>query len=205
VVRPGRVDKQTARNSMTEVWLKGNRRVLLLGMVMPLVLVCGGGVVALGNLPLWARSMGLVVALVGLTAVAVVARHAWLPRLAYADRHLLVYARSGPPYRVPIETVEGFLLGQGPTMLPGKQNERTEARTVVIRLAEAATDWADRELHPSLGRWCGGYITLRGTWCEPLSVELVGRLNQRLYEVSRIGADQSAAEQSESGQPGSQR
>ena len=66
-------------------------------------------------------------ALVGLAGMGLVARHAWLPRLAYADRHLLVYLDSGPPQRVPIEVVEGFLLGQGPTMLPGKQYEHAEA------------------------------------------------------------------------------
>ncbi len=33
--------------------------------------------------------------------------------------------------------------------------------------------------------WCSGYITIRGTWCEPLNVPLVNRLNQRLADVTR--------------------
>lgn len=113
------------------------------------------------------------------------------PRLAYDQRHLLVYVQTGPAYRVPIEVVEGFLLGQGPTLLPGKRYDQSEARTIVVRLADAATDWADRESKPALGRWCGGYITLRGTWCEPLSVDLVNRLNQRLAEVNRSAGEKS--------------
>jgi hypothetical protein len=31
-------------------------------------------------------------------------------------------------------------------------------------------------------------VTIRGTWCEPLSVGLVNRLNQRLAEVSRAAS-----------------
>ncbi len=141
-----------------------------------------------------ARIIGVALAIVGLAGMGLVARHAWLPRLAYADRQLLVYLESGQPYRVPIEVVEGFLLGQGPTMLPGKQYQHTEARTLVIRLAESATDWADRETKPALGRWCGGYITLRGTWCEPLSVDLVQRLNQRLFDVTRSPSTPAAGD-----------
>jgi hypothetical protein len=36
---------------------------------------------------------------------------------------------------------------------------------------------------PSLGTWCGGYVTIRGTWCEPLQPDLIRRLNRRLKEV----------------------
>ena len=39
---------------------------------------------------------------------------------------------------------------------------------------------AQRELHPALGRWCDGYATIRGCWCEPLSADLVRQLNRRL-------------------------
>jgi hypothetical protein len=39
-----------------------------------------------------------------------------------------------------------------------------------------------------LGKWCGSYITIRGTWCERLSVELVQRLNVRLAEMHARGA-----------------
>jgi hypothetical protein len=70
-------------------------------------------------------------------------------------------------------------------MLPGKKHKHTEVRTLVIRLADRATDWSNREIPPMVGRWCGGYITLNGAWCEPLSVELVNRLNGRLAEVQR--------------------
>jgi hypothetical protein len=84
---------------------------------------------------------------------------------------------------MPIEVVECFLLGQAPTMLPGKSQEHAETASVVIRLNERAADWAHRDVRPALGKWCEGYITLRGTWCEPLSVPLINRLNARLAEA----------------------
>ena len=176
---------------MAEIWLKTNRRALALGLILPgLLLSIGVGLAVLAE-ALWLRAAGGVVALVGLLGVALVARQIWQPRLAYDQRHLLVFLQAGPPHRVPIEVVEGFLMGQGPTLLPGKRYQHTEAATVVIRLADAAVDWADRPTKPALGRWCGGYITLRGTWCEPLSVDLVQRLNLRLSEVHRSAAESS--------------
>jgi hypothetical protein len=185
---------------MAETWLRSNRRVLAFGLIAPAAVLAVGVVLGLRGEAGWLRTVGGALALVGLGGVGLVARYAWQPRLAYADRHLLVYLESGRPYRVPIEVVEGFLLGQGPTMLPGKQYERSEATTVVIRLAESATDWADRETKPALGRWCGGYITLRGTWCEPLSVDRVQALNQRLADVTRPPGGQPTSGQPKSGQ-----
>ena len=35
----------------------------------------------------------------------------------------------------------------------------------------------------SLGKWCDGYITIFGVWCEPLDGDFVNRMNHRLAEV----------------------
>jgi hypothetical protein len=106
-----------------------------------------------------------------------------LPRLAYDAGDLLVYLRGSRPIRVPLEVVECFLLGQAPTMLPGKQHEHAETSSIMIRLSERAEEWSHRDVKPALGKWCSGYITLRGTWCEPLSVAVVNRLNVQLAEA----------------------
>src|SRR5690606_38682536 len=95
------------------------------------------------------------------------------------------YLRSGGPFRVPLEIVECFLLGQAPTLLPGKQQERAETAAVVIKLSETAEAWRHQDVKPALGKWCEGYITIRGTWCEPLNVKLINRLNAQLAEASR--------------------
>ena len=107
------------------------------------------------------------------------------PRLAYADGCLIVYLRSDGPVRVPVDIVECFFLGQSPSLLPGRKYERTETSSVVVRLAERAADWQRFDVKPALGKWCEGYITIRGTWCEPLNLVVVNKLNHRLAEVSR--------------------
>ena len=58
----------------------------------------------------------------------------------------------------------------------------------MIRIADSATEWRQQEVKPQLGKWCEGYITIRGTWCEPLSIDLINRLNERLAEVNRAPA-----------------
>src|SRR3546814_13425823 len=81
----------------------------------------------------------------------------------------LVNLRAGAPAEVPVELVEAFLLGAGPAMLPGKRDDRTEARVLSIRLAERAEDWAHVETKPALrseerrvGKECVGRVRLRG-------------------------------------------
>jgi hypothetical protein len=171
---------------MSEVWLRNNIRALWFSMVLPLLLLGLGVLMASGqdNSRVWVRILGGVLALGSLIAVAQLVIQLRRPRLSYRDGYLLVNLRPGAPVRVPIQIVEGFLLGQGPSFLPGEHYRNSETRTIVIRLAEAATEWADvAGIKPALGKWCGGYITIRGTWCEPLSVDLVNRLNQRLSAV----------------------
>ena len=172
-----------------EIWLRTNARAILLGTLLPLA----AGIAGLGLLwgvdgdgpHAWLRGLGVVL-LAG--AGATVAALLWQlrqPRLAYADGQLLLWLRSGAPIRLPVEAVECFWLGQAPSLLPGKRHQQTESAAVVIRIAERAVDWQQQDVKPQLGKWCEGYITIRGTWCEPLNVDLVQRLNQRLAEVTR--------------------
>ena len=110
------------------------------------------------------------------------------PRLAYAQGCLLVYLRPGKPIRVPIDVVECFFLGQGPTLLPNPlrgADHIEETSTIVIRLAESAEEWKHVDVKPAQGLWCDGYITIRGTWCERIDAALLQRLNQQLVEAHR--------------------
>lgn len=173
---------------MSEIWLHNNTRALWFSLVLPgalavfgVLLACGLGE---GNPPLSVRVVGALLsagALLVLVSLAVQLRQ---HRLVYRDGFLYVRLRPGSPVRVPIQVVEGFLLGQGPSHLPGRRYQATETRTLVIRLAESAEEWSQVEgIKPALGKWCGGYITIQGTWCEPLDVSLVNRLNARLAAV----------------------
>jgi hypothetical protein len=154
-------------------------------MILPAVAVVAGLALLLGLESAAARIGGSLLAAMGGAVVLLLAIQMRQPRLAYEEGHLLVFLQGTRPIRVPIEIVECFLLGQAPTLLPGKKHEHSETASVVIRLNETAVDWIHRDVKPALGKWCEGYITIRGTWCEPLSVPLINRLNAQLAEASQ--------------------
>lgn len=181
---------------MRKTWLRANRRVLLLGMIPPIVLVAVG-LILLAVMPpdaeSWIRYGGMAVAGLGLLLAALIAIQMRLPRLAYADGWLLIYLAGGGPLRVPIEIVQCFFLASGAGQIPGSKGSRIGVRNLTMRLDEKATDYHHRDVKPALGRWDEGYIVIHGAWCEPLDLALVGRLNARLADVkSALSGSQQA-------------
>jgi hypothetical protein len=172
-----------AKRGMSEVWLRTNRRAVLLGMIVPLVLVALGASLLLAVDHDLARLLGALALALGGVLLVLLGWQLRQPRLAYDRGELLFYLRTGGPIRAPIEVVECFLLGQAETMLAGKQHERSEARAVVAKLSDKAEEWSHLSVKPALGKWCDGYVTIRGTWCEPLDIGVINRLNRRLAEV----------------------
>jgi hypothetical protein len=171
---------------MSEVWVHANRRPLLWGMVPPALMIVIGLVLAMlarRDEQLWPRVVAILLIMVGAVLTAGLAWMCFRPRLAVRNGQMLVYLRLGAPLRVPIQIVEGFLLGRAAAFLPSQSRSTAETAALVVRLADSAPEWSHVEAHPALGRWCDGYITIRGTWCEPLSLEFVNRLNARLAEV----------------------
>jgi hypothetical protein len=174
---------------MTEVWLKTNRRALLLGMTVPalilLAIVAGlGWTIASGKHWLWQLPL-VIVGVVPLWMIGELLYALLRPRIGYEPGELLVFLEPTRPTRVPIDIVEVFFLGQGPSELPKLQGREPETKNVVIRLAESAADWKHRDVRPAFGHWCEGYITLRGSWCEPITPGLMRRLNERLAAAHR--------------------
>jgi hypothetical protein len=171
---------------MAETWLKPNLRVLWLELIAQAVFAAVG-VAAIEHFRanVWVCGLATLLLLVALVRSARLISLLRQPRLAYHDGKLLVYLRSGQPIAVPIDVVECFFLGQAPSLLPGKQHEQTDAAAVVVRLAEAAREWSERQVKPALGKWCESYITIRGTWCEKLDLDKVNGLNRRLVEARR--------------------
>lgn len=179
-----------------EVWLRPNRRVFLMAAVAPALLLILGLAVALDVIsaaPTAVRALAGTLAGVGGILSAVLIWYSRQPRLAYDGRHLVVYLRSGGPIAVPIEAVECFFLGSGLREIPGGTGREVEVAQLVVRLAERATEWAQADVKPALGKWCGGYITIYGTWCEPLSIHLVNRLNARLAAAHESKRDAALA------------
>jgi hypothetical protein len=174
---------------MPEVWLRPNRRALLLGLILPAILAAVGGlIVTLALLLQWHWVAHVAAGVILLAAAYLTGNILWLasqPRLAYEPGSLLVYFEPKNPIRVPLEIVECFFLGQGASELPKIDGIEPETSNIIVRLAERAKDWHHRDVEPALGHWCEGYITIRGTWCEPISGEALKRLNQRLVAAQR--------------------
>lgn len=174
---------------MQECWLRPNRRAIATGLVVPALAIAAG--VALMVLSTNRGQMGFYfwtgATLItlgiggGLGALLLLNQ----PRLAYAKSCLMVFLGTPRPISVPIEIVECFFLGHGPSLLPASGGKEAETQTIVVRLAESAAEWKHRDVKPALGHWCDGYIVIRGTWCEPISADLVLRLNARLVEAHR--------------------
>jgi hypothetical protein len=168
---------------MAETWLRPNRRAILFGCILPLVLGAIGVrlAIASGETDSW-RWVGIMLMIISVGIFAMLMNQLRRPRVAYADGRVLFYLRSGPPIAVPVNVVEAFFLGQGPAHLPtiAKQSETVN---LVARLSQRNTEWARQEVKPALGNWCDGYVTIRGAWCERLGAELVRKLNRRLKEV----------------------
>ncbi len=174
---------------MSEIWLRANPKAVWPLLFLPTLLVVAGlagmawCVTCDAGAAFWLTSAAILV--LGLAPLAVLLRWSRLPRLAYQEAQLLVYLDHAQPMRVPIEVVECFFRGTGETLLPGAKGDVVKTATIIVRLAEAAREWHARPSRPSLGVWADGYITLRGTWCEPITPELLRRLNARLVEVHR--------------------
>lgn len=167
---------------MTEAWLQSNRRALGLALVSAtLVAVLGGGLLVGSEGAMDIVGWALVGA--GLLLIAGLLRQLTRPRIAYRDGHVLFNLRAGAPIAVPREVVEAFFLGQGPAYLPRVHGAEAETLNLVARLSQKAPEWMQVAVKPALGYWCEGYVTIRGTWCEPLTGEVIRRLNARLREL----------------------
>ncbi len=179
---------------MPDVWLHSNRRAIAFALAFPVAGLVIGILICVLSLSLaaWVGWLGLAIAVVSAFFAAALVAQLRQPRIASRGGEILFYLRSGPPFRVPLEYVEGFLMGQGASFLRPGEPGASQASTVVIRLADRATEFAQRDVKPALGSWCNHYVTIRGTWCEPLSLTLVNRLNARLAEAQTAIKKQAA-------------
>ena len=175
---------------MAQVLLQNNRRaswILLLLSGLPILL--GIALYAWRGEDNTISSLLLILAIV-LTIAGVILcfrQIAWLrkPRISCTSNELLVYLKGFSPFRIPLDVVEVFFLGEGPSMVPALNRQEVPSVTVVIRLAEKATEWHRRDTSKSLGHWCDGYIIVRGTWTEPLNKDVVGNMNSQLAAIKR--------------------
>jgi hypothetical protein len=192
---------------MSEVWLKTNRRALVLGLIVPgLMLLASLSGLAWSIMAGWHWVWQLPLALLSVVPLWMIGELLYAasrPRLGYEGGELLVYLEPAKATKVPIDIVEVFFLGQGPSELPKIAGREPETQNIVVRLAESAVDWKHRDVKPALGHWCESYITIRGSWCEPITPEVMKNLNRRLIEVQRErGAEKASGKEGEGAKSG---
>lgn len=164
-----------------QVWLRSNRRAVAVAASIPLAGLTVA-VFLLAASAWWIKLLGGLL-LLGSALVAVSLAVVWYtPLLAVEDGVLLVHLGWTAPQRVPLDAVECIFLGHQQADLPGTDGRLAKCKAVVIRLAESAQDYHHRPVRPSLGQWRDGYITIGGTWCEPITAELLQSMNARLRE-----------------------
>lgn len=179
----------TFRDVKRETWLRANRRIFgaalaVYGVLSLLALAAIGVLLASGG-PRWMLIVASVILAFLLLGVCWLAVQIGRPRLAYRAGDLLVFVRQGAPVRIPVSAVECFLIGRAPTQFPGRKFAESETVTLVVRLSPRAEEFRQQPTDPRLGFWCDSHITLRGTWCEPISVPRVNELNAKLAAAQR--------------------
>jgi len=171
-----------------EIWIRSNRRALLIGMLVPLVIVIVGACFVWSGGNSDPNDAGLILGWGSIAiGIALSSGLLWmmlLPRVAYRNGQVLFFLRLGRPIRVPIEAVEIFLVGQS-TAGHGPKRDPAEVANLLVRLADRQKEWHNCQVHSVLADWKDGYVTLRGTWCEPVSPTLLKKLNRRLAELRR--------------------
>jgi len=182
----------SSNSSKREIWIRGNRRAFG-AVLIPMLLLFAAAAYCLtpasGELHLALRLIAAISA--GFSLVVIVSLLYWIykPLLAYQDGHLLVYLNPPHVIKVPIDSVEVFFAGQSDSFMPNplsNQNEElSESRNIVIRLAERATDYHQRKVKPIFGSWEDGYIVVRGTWTEPINKDTFRFLNKSLVTAHR--------------------
>lgn len=181
----------SAASGPDEVWLRGNLRPVAAGAV--LASLVGVILIALAwwfGGAAWARWATLVTALAILPAGAAFAVAAARPRLGRRGTCLEVRLSPLALQRVPLEVVECVFPGSRP-LPPGAGAGLPPDRrvtTVIIRLAERATEWRDRPTFGPWGTWEDGHIIIDGRWSEPLSLERTRALAARLIEARQARA-----------------
>jgi hypothetical protein len=168
-----------------DVWLRGNTRPVLGGAMVAAVIAAGLLILAVrpAAAPLERGCLvGLAAVLAGV--VGVFGYAARQPRLARRGDRLVARLAPFTVHEVPLEIVECMFHGSQPLDAPNGLPP-LRVGTIVVRLAERATDWRQRPTFSPWGTWIDGHIVCDGRWCEPLSVERARAISASLLEAKR--------------------
>jgi hypothetical protein len=172
-----------------EIWLRGNPRSSWLpaggaALLFALAAISWG---ALPTSSAWRLGITLSLAVLALVFVSFAGLLQRAARIGFDGRHVLLYIRPGAPQLLPLDVVEVFFLGQGEGATGDHHatGPPLETANVVVRIAERAHEYQQGPTSKLLAHWCGGYITIYGTWCQPLDGEAIIALNRKLTQAKR--------------------
>lgn len=167
------------------VWLRGNVRPVLGGAAVAAALVAGLAWLALrpAAQPMERGLFGGLAA--GLAAIVILfLRAAAQPRLGRRGDRLVARLAPFTVHEVPLDVVECVFHGSQP-LDAAHGTPPLRVGTIVVRLAERATEWRERPSFAPWGSWTDGHIICDGRWCEPLSVERARAISASLLEAKR--------------------
>jgi hypothetical protein len=179
-----------------DVWLRGNVRPAVSLLIAAVCIAAGVGT-AIVVLPL-SPSLGWLLGAVAALLVAAAVALAWsaaLPRLTCQGAAVVVRLSPLATHHVPLDVVECVFPGSQPVASgkrtlggddpDGEAAAERRVNTLVLRLAERATDWRSKPVAAAWGSWSDGNIVFDGRWCEPLSPEVARGISARLLEAKR--------------------
>lgn len=187
----GKTASSVACAPEVEIWLRGNTRpaLILLAATALMTVFVGTACMAIQP-PGWVVGVIAAVTIVSLAAAAGTAWVAARPRLSRRGGLLEIRLSPLRVERVPLEVVECVFPGSHPLENTAAAPER-RVETLVLRLAERATEWRSRPAAP-WGSWRDGSVVCDGRWCEPLSQALARDISGKLLEARRAGRDAAA-------------
>ncbi len=174
-----------AAGERREVWLRSNLRPVAAAVAVAAGLAILAIIAVLTlHLPGWATVIVATLAGGDALAAAVLAWGAAQPRLALDGDAVAVRLAPLTVHRVPLGVVECIFRGSEPIAAEG-DSPKFRVGTLVLRLAERATEWRQRPSFRPWGTWEDGHVVIDGRWCEPLSPESARQIAARLADAKR--------------------
>jgi len=182
---PPDAETSTLSAAEAEVWLRGNPRpAVALGGVLVALAAAALAAVVVARPPVWIAAVVAAATAVDLCVAAGFVWAAAQPRLVHRGDTLEIRLSPLGIERVPLEVVECVFPGSQP--LDGDHGVADRrVGTLVVRLAERATEWRSRPVASAWGSWEDGNVVFDGRWCEPLSQAVARDLSGRLLEARR--------------------
>lgn len=164
----------------------GNRRLQSIATIVALANIVGSALIfRWPQIPILVRTVAVTgTAILALAALMVLSVSIGA-RVARRGDQILLRLGSLRPLNLPLDSVECFFHGQAPSPCGLGADDSLRVNSLVVRIAERDKERQQGEVPSMFGKWCGGYITMNGLWCEPISLDQLNKLNRRLVKCKQ--------------------